>query len=48
MMKKRTELEEKVMNIGLDVNLVRNMADLVPNNKYIWYWMDNMFIILFQ
>lgn len=35
MMKKRTELEEKVMNIGLDVNLVRNMADLVPNNKYI-------------
>jgi len=32
-MKKRTALEEKVLNVGLDVNLVRNMAELLPSNK---------------
>ena len=34
MMKKRTVLEEKVMNIGLDVNIVKNMTDLLPRNKH--------------
>jgi hypothetical protein len=34
MMRKRTELEERVLNVGLDVNLVKNMADLLPANKY--------------
>lgn len=31
MMKKRTALEEKVLNIGLDNNLVRNMAQMLPH-----------------
>ena len=34
MMKKRTVLEEKVMNMGLDVNIVKNMTDLLPRNKH--------------
>lgn len=32
-MKKRTELEEKVMNIGLDTNLIKNMTQLLPIHK---------------
>jgi hypothetical protein len=27
--KKRTELETKVMNLGMDNNLVKNMAEIV-------------------
>ena len=30
MMKRRTELEEKVIHLGVDTNLVRNMAQLLP------------------
>jgi hypothetical protein len=34
LMKRRTNLEEKVLSVGLDVNLVKNMAELLPANKY--------------
>jgi hypothetical protein len=27
--KKRTELENKVMNLGMDNNLIKNMVDIV-------------------
>jgi hypothetical protein len=30
--KKRTDLENKVMNLGMDNNLVKNMAEIVRNN----------------
>jgi hypothetical protein len=30
--KKRTELETKVMNLGMDNNLVKNMAEILRNN----------------
>jgi len=31
MMKRRTELEEKVINLGMDTNLIRNMSQLLPH-----------------
>lgn len=31
LMRKRSALEEKVMNLGMDNNLVRNLADLLPH-----------------
>ena len=30
--RRRTELETKVMNLGMDNNLVKNMAEIVRNN----------------
>ena len=30
LMKKRTVLQEKVMNIGLDNNLIKNISQLLP------------------
>lgn len=30
LMKKRTVLEEKVMNLGMDNNLIKNLAQLLP------------------
>lgn len=30
LMKKRTVLEEKVMNLGMDNNLIKNLSQLLP------------------
>jgi hypothetical protein len=30
LMKKRTVLEEKVMNMGMDNNLIKNLSQLLP------------------
>lgn len=35
LMKKRTALEEKVLNIGLDNNLIKNLSQLLPSHLKI-------------
>ena len=36
LMSKRTILEEKVMNLGMDNNLIKNLAQLLPSFQP-WY-----------
>ena len=32
LMKKRTALEERVVNIGMDTNLVKNLSQILPHH----------------
>lgn len=46
LMKKRTALEEKVVNIGMDNNLIKNLAQLLPSFSQQTQW-SIIFVFLY-